>query len=193
MAIQQWFGLLAHRVTEYFDEEVVRLGTENGISKENHHLYWAGLAVAAAGTASNDPGEFKWGVEAYRMGVEAVQPDGTLPQEMWRGQMTMHYHLYALGALVMIAELGEANGIDLYAEQNGAMHRLAKLCTAGLGDPTLFEKKTSIKQKVEVPYAGGDIGWAVPYVRRFPSPELSALIAKAPWVRYSTWGGAPPD
>jgi poly(beta-D-mannuronate) lyase len=96
--IQHWFGLLAVRVREYFDEEVVRLGEENGISRENNHIYWVGLAVAAAGIAENDSDAFKWGINAYRMGTAAIQPDGTLPQEMWRGQMTLHYHLYALGA-----------------------------------------------------------------------------------------------
>jgi len=57
----------------------------------------------------------------------------------------------------------------------------------------LFEKRTGVAQLVTLPYAGSDIGWAVPYVRRFPNPQLSALLAKAPWVRYTSWGGAPPD
>jgi poly(beta-D-mannuronate) lyase len=50
-----------------------------------------------------------------------------------------------------------------------------------------------VAQVVETPWGGSDIGWAVPYVRRFPDAKLSALIAKAPWVRYTPWGGAPPD
>jgi len=191
--IQQWFSLLARRVTDYFDEEVVRLGMDNGVSRENNHIYWAGLAVAAAGIADDDPSELKWGMGAYRMGVDAIQPDGTLPQELWRGQMTLHYHLYSLGALVMLAELGEANGLDLYAEDKGAIHRLVGFCVAGLQDPAVVERRVGKKQVVQLPYAGGDIGWAVPYVRRFPNQKLSELIASAPWVRYSTWGGAPPD
>ena len=82
--IQRWFALLAARVRTYFDEEAARMGLENGISKENNHIYWAGLAVAAEGIANNDPGGFHWGVEAYRMGIQAIQPDGSLPQEMAR-------------------------------------------------------------------------------------------------------------
>lgn len=191
--IQRWFGLLAHRVTDYFDEEVVRLGEENGISRENNHIYWAGLAVAAAGVARNDTAEFQWGLRGYKMGVDAIQTDGSLPQELRRGQMTLHYHLYALGALVMLAELGEANGLDLYAEDKGAIHRLVGFCLTGLEDPATVEKQVGVKQVVQLPYAGGDIGWAVPYVRRFPNQQLSALLAQAPWVRYSTWGGGPPD
>ncbi len=38
-----------------------------------------------------------------------------------------------------------------------------------------------------------EIGWAVPYVQRFPNPQLSTWIAQAPWVRFWQWGGTPPD
>ena len=36
---------------------------------------------------------------AYDMGLDEIQADGSLPQEMNRGQMALHYHLYALGPL----------------------------------------------------------------------------------------------
>lgn len=187
--IQKWFALLAKRVRDYFDQEVRRIGPAN----ENNHLYWAGLAVAAAGIADNNAADFHWGVTAYHMGLELIQPDGSLTAEMNRGQMAMHYNLYALGPLIMLAELGEANGLHLYAEQNGAIHRLVKFCTAAMENPALIEARVGVKQLVWTPYSGGDIGWAVPYVKRFPNAKLSALLAKAQWVRYTTWGGAPPD
>lgn len=187
--IQRWFALLSTQVRDYFDAEVGRIGTD----RENNHLYWAGLSVAAEGIADNDPGAFHWGIEAYRMGLDAIQSDGSLPAEMNRAQMALHYHLYALGPLILLAEFGESNDLDLYAEENGALHRLVRFCLAGLQNPALLEKRTGITQVVTLPYAGSDIGWAVPYVHRFPNPELTSLIAKAPWVRYSTWGGAPPD
>ena len=127
------------------------------------------------------------------MGIDAIQPDGSLKAEMNRAQMALHYHLYALAPLIILAELGEANGLDLYAEDKGAIHRLVNFCLAGLEDPTLLQKRTGVAQVVTLPYGGSDIGWAVPYVRRFPNQQLSALIAKASWVRYTSWGGAPPD
>jgi poly(beta-D-mannuronate) lyase len=60
-------------------------------------------------------------------------------------------------------------------------------------DPTILQKRTGVAQVVTLPYGGGDIGWAVPYLRRYPNAKLSALVAKAPTVRYSTWGGTPPQ
>ncbi len=136
---------------------------------------------------------YNWGLGAYDIGAQNIQPDGSLTAEMNRGRMAFHYHLYAFAALVITAELAETNGTDLYARSGGAIHRLVALCTTGLEDPNIFERLTGVKQVITLPYAGGDIGWAVPYVRRFPNATLSALIAKAPWVRYTTWGGAPPD
>jgi poly(beta-D-mannuronate) lyase len=187
--IQKWFGLLALRVREFFDAELAHMGGDH----ENNHLYWAGLAIAAEAIADNDNDAGQWALSAYRIGLENIQPDGSLKAEMDRGQMALHYHLYALAPLIMLAELGEANGIDMYAENNGALHRLVRFCEAGLEDPKILEKRTGVAQVVTLPYVGSDIGWAVPYARRFPDARLSELIAKASWVRYTTWGGAPPE
>jgi len=186
--IQKWFRELAGRVRDYFDDSILRPGSDGW----NNHLYWAGLAVAAEGIADDDKSGFKWGIDAYRAGVGRILTDGSLTAEMGRAQRAVHYHLYALGPLIMLAELGEANGLDLYAADNGAIHRLVNFCIAILEDPTLLEKRTGVPQLASNPWNGQEIGWAVPYVRRFPNAKLSALIAQAPWVRFWQWGGAPP-
>jgi poly(beta-D-mannuronate) lyase len=188
-AIQRWFEHLAIRVREYFDVEIKRLGSDG----ENNHVYWAGLALAAEAIADNDDDAGAWALNAYKIGIDNIQPDGSLRAELGRGQMALHYHLYALGPLIMIAELAETNGVDSYADGDGAIHRLVKFCLAGLQDPTILERRTGVKQLVSQPYSGSDIGWAVPYVKRFPNATLSELIAKAPWVRSTNWGGAPPE
>ncbi len=187
--IQKWFATVAGRVRDYFDMQRTRPGSD----AFNNHVYWAGLALAAEGVADNDRDGFKWGIATYQMGVDAIQPDGTLTAEMNRGQRALHYHLYALGPLVMLAEFGAANGMDLYAEDSGAIHRLVKFCIAGLEDPSILEKRTGVAQVYSLPYSGLDIGWAVPYVKRFPDAQLSALLAKAQWTGFWQWGGLPPD
>jgi poly(beta-D-mannuronate) lyase len=186
--IQRWFGLLATRVREYFSS-----GRKNpGSDAWNNHMYWAGLSVAAEGIANNDPDALLWGLSAYEMGVHAVQPDGSLSAEMARGRRALHYQLYALEPLIMLAELGEANGIDLYAERDGAIHRLVLFDVAAMKDPSRIAKRTGEDQIITLPFSGLDIGWAVPYVQRFPNADLSAMIAKASNVRFWQWGGAPP-
>jgi poly(beta-D-mannuronate) lyase len=152
--IQKWFRALSGRIEDYFGR-----GLKRGDSDaRNNHLYWAGLAIAAASIAGNRRKDFGAGILTYRIGLSAIQPDGSLVAEMNRGQMALHYHLYALGPLIILAELGAANGLDLYAEQNGAIHRLVNFCVAGMEDPVSLEARSGAAQVVSVPYSGSDIG-----------------------------------
>jgi poly(beta-D-mannuronate) lyase len=187
--IQRWFRDLARRVQFYFDQ-----GKGHPKSDAyNNHLYWAGLALASEGVADNDQAAFLWGIATYYQGVGLIQSDGSLVAEMNRAGMALHYQLYALAPLIMLAEFGEANGVDMYNVNHGAVHRLVKFDIAALRDPSLIAKRTGVEQNTSVPYSGNEIGWAVPYVKRFPDAQLSTLIANAPWVRFWQWGGAPPE
>jgi len=188
--IRKWFNSMANRVTDYVDSKKPRPGSDAW----NNHRYWAGLAVCASAIAIDDHSDLEWGIASYKAGVDQIQPDGVLPLEMARAGRALHYHLYALAPLVLIAELAEANSIDLYSYDNGAIHRLAKLCIAGLRDPGIFVKATGVAQDdvTGPPYSGADIGWAVPYNKRFPDPQLTAWIAQAGYTRFWQWGGLPP-
>jgi len=188
-AIQEWLAALAARVREYFDEERQH-GNSDGL---NNHLYWTGLGVAAEGIAADDKNAFQWGVDTYREGVKQIQQDGTLPLEMARAGMALHYHLYASAPLVLLAELGEANKIDLYAENGGAIRKLVKRATDGINDPRFFEQKTGVKQNIPAQISATEIGWAVPYVKRFPDGTISSLIQRAATTRLWQWGGLPPE
>src|ERR1700722_14038856 len=187
--IQQWFRHLAERVQTYFDKGKGHPRTD----AYNNHLYWAGLALAAEGVADNDQKTFLWGIATYYQGVGLIQSDGSLVAEMNRAGMALHYQLYALAPLIMLAELGEANDIDMYNVNHGAIHRLVKFDLAAMQDPAIISKRTGEQQNTSAPYSGNEIGWAVPYVKRFPNDQLSALIASAPCVRFWQWGGAPPE
>jgi poly(beta-D-mannuronate) lyase len=187
-AIQMWLGTLADKIKDYVDGKRKNANSDAW----NNHLYWAGLAVAASGVARNDARDFKWGVDSYKTGVGDIQASGVLMREMARAGMALHYHLYALAPLIMIAELGEANGMDLYAENKGAIHRLVTISEAGLKDPGIFKKATGVEQNMPDSISGAEIGWAVPYVKRFPDAQLSRWIADAKTTRFWQWGGLPP-
>jgi poly(beta-D-mannuronate) lyase len=188
-AIEAWFARVAARVRTYFDRGKGRPGTD----AHNNHFYWAGLAVAAQGVACNQRDAFLWGISTYYEGVHLIQPDGSLVAEMNRARRALHYQLYALGPLVMIAELGEANGLDMYGMNQGAIHRLVQFDIAALEDPSILAKRTGVEQEVSAPWSGLEIGWAVPWLKRFPEPRLKPFLANATWVRFWQWGGAPPE
>jgi len=187
--IHAWFKKLAEGTRDYYDEK--RRGRRPN-DADNNHLYWAAFAIAAAGIANDDRRLFAWGMTAYRQGIGDIRSDGTLPMEMARGQMALHYHLYALAPLVFLAEMGEANGLDLYAERDFAIRRLVARCVAGLEDPALFERQTGIAQ-VPQEVAGLEASWGTVWTHRFPDAKISALISHARYRGYTELGGLPPQ
>ena len=186
--IANWMQSVGEQTKNYYDTHK-RAG--HGDS-QNNHLYWAGVELAAIGVAANNRKDFDWAMATYDNGVNQIQPEGALPLEMARGSRALHYHLYALAPLVLLAEFGEANQLDLYAHANGAIHRLVKFSVAGLQDPAPFAKATGVQQEVPKTITGDQIGWAPPYVQRFPNPALERMIQAAPSLNVYYLGGLPP-
>ena len=158
------------------------------MSDANNHADWAALAVAAAGAAAHDRALFGWGLARARIGIAQIRPDGFMPLELGRGAMALHYHLFALAPLVMMAELCEANGVDLYAEEDGAIGRLANRVIDGLRDPAPFAAAAGVPQQVRPP-RGPDLAWAEPYHARFHDRRLTPLLAAARPLRDDRLGG----
>jgi poly(beta-D-mannuronate) lyase len=186
--ILPWMQQVASQARDYYDARE----KNSGPGSQNNHYYWAAVELGAVGIAANDTSDFDWAIRAAREGIAQVRPDGTLPLELQRAARALHYHLFAASPLVMIAEYGYANGMNLYREQGGALHRLIQVSTHGLVDPSLFAKATGISQEVPTPPTAEAIGWAAPYNRRFPDPVISKLLAECPDRSYMYLGGLPP-
>ena len=187
--ILPWMKQVAQQARDYYDAKEKK----DGASSLNNHDYWAAVELGAVGIAANDQMDFDWAMKAARSGIAAIRSDGTLPEEMRRGTRALHYHLYAAAPLVMLAELGDPNGAGLYAASDGALKRLVRVSTAGLLDPSLFEKTTGIRQEVPVPPTGEAIGWARPFNRRFPDATITKLLRECPNLSYMYLGGLPPE
>jgi poly(beta-D-mannuronate) lyase len=158
--------------------------------EENNHAYWAGLSVSAAGIAANDRALFEWGIAHYRRGVDMISADGTLPLELKRGARAAHYHLFALMPLVVLAELGEANGVEMYGYDGGALHRLAKLALREARDASYLEKLTGVTQDTAKGLRIDEIAWIEPYAARFgANPDAAAILAKYRPFAYARFGG----
>jgi poly(beta-D-mannuronate) lyase len=166
-ATEAWFSKVAAAVMPPYEDA-------KNSSSRNNHAYWAGLAIAAAGVATNDHRLFDWGMNRARMGIAAIRADGTLPLEMDRATLALHYHAFALPPLVMLAEIGAANGVELYDENNGALRRLADRVVVGMDDPGSFEKLAGVAQEFPLtthPKASY-IAWGEAYYARFHDPRL---------------------
>jgi poly(beta-D-mannuronate) lyase len=190
-AAQAWMKTVGEQVERWFNERKAKGTTDS----QNNHFYWAGFAVMAAGIAVNDQKLYDWGVDTYKDGVGRIAADGTLPLEMARGQRALHYHLFALAPLVTMAEMGEANGQDLYSYDHNKLHLLISRSMAGLADNRYFAAKAGTAQ--DTPENGriksDDVVWVTPYVRRFPDSGIRQLLEKGGSHPYGYLGGMPPS
>jgi poly(beta-D-mannuronate) lyase len=179
--VQAWLGRLAAKIRPPYDRR-------GRLDNRNNHAYWAGLAVAAVGVATDKEALFEWGLERYRVGLNEIAEDGTLPLELARKGRALHYHLFALSPLVLLAELGEANGQELYAEQDGALHRLVRRTVEAIGDRKAFAELAGAPQ-VPLRLAGDEAGWLAPYAARFEDADVRRLAAAARPIRAPRLGG----
>ena len=186
--ILPWLQKEADLTRGFYDQHIRTSHTD-----AQNHFYWAAIQLAATGIATNNRRDFDWAMQRARDGIAAIQPDGTLAEEMRRGKRALHYHLYAASPLVMLAEFGLPNDIDLYTENHGALKKLVEVSTHGLIDASLFEKRTGIPQERPDPPTAEAIGWAEPYNRRFPDPIITRLLFEAPDHSYMYLGGLPPS
>jgi poly(beta-D-mannuronate) lyase len=187
--IQVWLLSIALSVEGFYDD----MAREDAGDGHNNLTYWGALGVSATGIVTERGDLFDWGIGVYRRATKQIASDGTLPLEMDRAARALHYHLFAVAPLVMIAELGERNGLLLYEEDNGALQRLVKRTINGLVDPAYFAEKTNIAQEMPSELDGAVIGWAVPYEVRYPDPVLASLLAKASSTSNWQLGGNPPE
>jgi len=149
----------------------------NRESRRNNHLYWAAWSVTAASVVLNDRKLFEWGIEGYRSALGQIQEDGTLPLELKRKSKALHYHVFSIAPLVLIAESGLRNAIDLYGEKDGVLHQLIRRSVEALNSPDFFRHKTGRSQDWVGDLSGDKLAWMEPYYARFPN----AAIEK--WVR----------
>ena len=184
-AIAAWLARLGASTRDWYDAALARK------PEGNNHLYWAGLELCAISAVTNDQKDFNWCLATYRNGVQQIAADGTLPLEMARGERALHYHLYALAPLVLIAEFGEDNGLPLYAEDHHALERLVHTSVSGLSDPAPFVHQTGVAQEIESHPGGDALAWAPPYLARFPDSTLQRYVAQAPTLFSLYLGGLP--
>ena len=172
--VESWLKTLGQQIVGPMDDN-------KGTSGRNNHRYWAGLGVMAAGVASDDKQLTRWGIDSARIGLAQITPDGTLPLELKRGKRARDYHIFAADPLVTTAELARGQGIDLYAEHDGALQRLVDRVLASLDDPAFFDKATGTQQEA---YPGDGtvpssrIAWLEIHQSRRPSSEAEAVLSK---------------
>jgi poly(beta-D-mannuronate) lyase len=171
--IDAWMNDLADRV----------IADQGWPGMRNNHVYWAGFAAGAVGTATGAARLLDYSRRAFDAGLTDIRPDGTLPMELERRGRALDYTNYALAPLIMAAELAARRGEDWYGREDGAIHRLVARVLSGLQDPRSFAALAG-EPSVDVP-RGGVLGWLAFYRARFPDRVESGAPSgpfRYPWL-----------
>lgn len=177
--VEKWLSKVAYQVVEDFSADPTRR------SRQNNHLLWAAWAVAATSAAVDDDTLFSWAMKRAQFGLSQVQEDGTLPLEMARARRALLYHVFSISPLVMMAEMGRENGVDLYGYNNHALHRLIFVTLNGLSSPSFFVQRTGHKQDYKSIVSSQGMAWLPVYMRRFDSPLAASWANKVPQPLYN--------
>jgi len=182
-AVERWISRWTRIVREDYSTGLRRE------SRRNNHLYWAAWSVSAAAVVLNDHKSFQWGLDRYRFALEQIQEDGTLPLELKRKSKALHYHIFSIAPLILIAETGTRNGIPLYDGRGGALHRLARRSIEALDDPIFFQRATGHVQDWVGELSGDKLAWMEPYYARHPQGNLKKWIRRFRPLKNPRLGG----
>lgn len=181
------------RVVSWFHDlgDAIRRAHDQGgaIDTLNNHMNWAAAAVMTTAIIAHDDVGLNWALTRYRMALQQIQPEGSLPLEMARGSRARHYHLFALSPLVLMAEIGARNGWDLYDQENRALHRLVNRVIEGLADASWFEQRAGAPQEWPVRFSGSYLAWAEIYYARYRDPRLLVWLQRHRPARSTLLGG----
>lgn len=168
LAIEPWLKQLGTVIQQ-------RYAQRTRSSDFNNHAYWAGWSVMTVAVATEQPTLFDWACDQYRLGLSALQDDGTLPLEMARGKKALAYHQFALLPLVWMAELASLQGVNLYEEREQRLGRLVSRVLDGLADPSWIAKQAGRLQE-PVNTKGLNASWMWLWQQHYPDARLQ------PWL-----------
>ncbi len=167
--VTAWLDTAAHKLISF--EKPDALG--------NNHHYWRALAAISVGVTANDDQLFDLGVATFKQAIGQLDSNGAFPLEMARHERAIHYQGFALQPLVVIAQFGARQNVDLYGYQaNGHSLRDAIVFFGrAADDPSLVKPYTSDTQLTD--FGSGDFAAYAFYAAHVGSAGLPSSITDA--------------
>jgi poly(beta-D-mannuronate) lyase len=190
-----WLGDVARRVTPVYER--IAPPRETAQESRNNLATWAGFAVAAAGVAAGERLLLDWGRARLTFTLGQVNGAGALPEEVRRGRMALHYHLFSLWALAPLLRIAEANGLRLSVAEDAALARLVALVVGSIAEPERMAAIAGVPQghlredarfDSRTRFARDSHGLEVLQGRRL-DPALERLLAPIRPFRHAWLGG----
>ncbi len=184
--VDGWLAERARATMEYFDTDAPKNASRNNLRA------WAALAVARVGLTLDDTSMIDWADASVRLVVCQAAPDGSLPLEMARRELALHYQLHAVTPLVVTAALLKDARPELFDACDGAIHRTVDFVVAAFEDPGLVDRIAGREQSYfdgSEKLRGFELAWAEAYLSLFDDAELRAFVKSYGALGNSKLGG----
>ncbi len=175
--VESWLKIVTTRVHDY---SYVRQTHVGGVSLL---LYWMGLNDLVGGLIFNNQTWVNRGVQIYSLGLNQIRADGLLQSDFNNSSTDFNKFIYALRPLVMMAEVGELYGLDLYKRNNS---RLALSVTkAGQyfnnfsSFPGYADEVANSKPAFFYTTGSNQLDWMEIYYSRFATASLKNPLTQA--------------
>ena len=148
------------------------------------------VGAMALACLTGDPQGFGLGLARYELLFRQMRIDGSWPEAAGYGALALHVHVRHLAAAIALAELGTAQGLDLYGARPGGrdLHRavdvlLDALETApahypgtGCGGAAPAQMLTFLHPTPDGRHA---LAWTEPYLARFGATPTGVRLRQA--------------
>jgi len=154
---------------------------------------WAALAGVSVSLLTNDPVVRGWSAWSLSYVACTANPDGSLPQEMGRKQLALHYQVHAVTPLAVGAALLEQQGVSVMNRCGRALDRivaftLRDLAAGGAESAAISGAAQTMKDGVDG-LKNYQLAWAEAWLSMRALPELESAIAPRRPLKYSKLGG----
>ena len=184
--IEAWLRARVQASMVYFDTKAPPRASKNNLRA------WAGLGAAQVGLTLNDTAMIDWAVASVERVACTANADGSLPNEMWRGKLALHYQIHAVGPLVFTAALLKDKTPGLLQACDSAIIRAAQFAVAGAKDPKIVEPLAGEKQKFEADPAklkAFEFAWITAFLSQVEDPQIKAFAQNFDELSNSKLGG----
>jgi poly(beta-D-mannuronate) lyase len=171
-------------ITRWLDRLAIWRGPEREMDpSRNNHRYLRDSVTMAWGAFKGDNALFFTGIDRFRIALEQMRDDGSLPLETDRGSEALFYQRHAIASLVAMAEIAAVQGYDLYAMQNQHghdLHRIVGFLSNAIADPALIAQYTPEPQYLGFLDRRGHerhyMAWFEAYRARFPDSPITRQL-----------------
>lgn len=189
-------GWLAQRVadSDVATGPIATRNQETSLSNRNYHRLMREAVAMAHGALTGDAASFRRGPRALVGALREMRTDGSLPLETARGPRALWHQRIAVSTLLMIAEMGKAQGLDLYSmEVDGKrLKRAVDFLLQAIAEPDALAPYAPERQDLAFSETKADgrhqMAWFEPWYRRvgidpMTTGELPAsLFASRPLI-----------